>query len=99
MKIDNSIKPLASNGMAGSRIAGKAGAGSNKAPQIDSVNVQLSSLSEQVQTVSTSDGVIDTAQIAEIKQAISDGRFKINSGAIADRLLDSVKELINASQH
>ncbi|CAG4882170.1 Negative regulator of flagellin synthesis FlgM [Georgfuchsia toluolica] len=98
MKIDNSIKSLASNGMAG-RTAGKAGADGNKAPQIDSVNVQLSSLSEQVQTVSASDGVIDTAQIAEIKQAIRDGRFKINSGAIADRLLDSVKELINASHH
>ncbi|CAG4882456.1 protein of unknown function [Georgfuchsia toluolica] len=67
MKIDNSIKSLASNGMAGSRTAGKAGAGGNKTPQVDSVNVQLSSLSEQVQTVSTSDGAIDTAQIAEIK--------------------------------
>ncbi len=103
MKIDNSIKPLAGNGIAGSRTASKAGAGGDKTPQVDSVNVQLSSLSSQVQTIgnglAANDGVVDTAQVAEIKQAIADGRFQINPGVIADRLLDSVKELINASRH
>ncbi|MFY9329905.1 MAG: flagellar biosynthesis anti-sigma factor FlgM [Georgfuchsia sp.] len=98
MKIDNSIKPLAGNGIAGNRTA-KAGAGDVKAQPADSVNVQLSSLSAQVQTVSTSEGIVDSAQIAAIKQAIAEGHFQINPGAIADRLLDSVKELLNASRH
>ena len=103
MKIDSSSKPLSGNGVSGSRPASKAGAGGDKTPQVDSVNVQLSSLSSQVQTIgsglSAGSGVIDTAQVAEIKQAIADGRLQINPGVIADRLLDSVKELINASRH
>ena len=102
MKIDNSIKSLAGNGVAGNRTAGKA-AGEGKAAPIDSVDVQLSSLSAQLQTIGSglagSNGVVDAAQVAEIKQAIAGGQFKINPEAIADRLLDSVKELINASRH
>jgi negative regulator of flagellin synthesis FlgM len=42
--------------------------------------------------------VIDTAKVNEIKQAISDGRFQVNSGVVADRLIDSVKELISANK-
>ncbi|MXS86287.1 flagellar biosynthesis anti-sigma factor FlgM [Nitrosomonas sp. HPC101] len=38
--------------------------------------------------------VINTAKVAEIKQAISEGHFKVNSDVIADRLLETVKELI-----
>ena len=101
MKIDNSIKPLGGNGIAGNRSAGKS-AGGEKAPQVDGVSVQLSALSSQVHTIGSglaaSDGVVDTAQVAEIKQAIAEGRFHINPEAIADRLLESVKELISASR-
>ena len=102
MKIDNSIKPLALNGAGTNRPVGKSG-GEDKTAQVDSVNVQLSALSAQVQSIgsgaSASESVVDAAQVAEIKQAIADGRFQINPGVIADRLLDSVKELINASKH
>jgi negative regulator of flagellin synthesis FlgM len=41
---------------------------------------------------------VDAKKVAEIKQAISEGRFQINSAAIADGLISDVEELINASQ-
>jgi negative regulator of flagellin synthesis FlgM len=40
--------------------------------------------------------VVDAARVAELKQAISEGRFKVNAEAVADRLIDTVKELIRA---
>jgi len=43
--------------------------------------------------------VVDAKKIAEIKQAITDGRFQVNSEMVADRLINTVKELITASQH
>ena len=40
--------------------------------------------------------IIDEVKVAEIKQAINEGRFKVNSEKIADRLLEVVKELIQS---
>jgi negative regulator of flagellin synthesis FlgM len=37
---------------------------------------------------------MDSAKVEAIKQAISEGRFKINPEMIADRLLSSVKDLL-----
>lgn len=40
---------------------------------------------------------VNTARIQEIKQAISEGRFKINPEAIADRLIESARDLVNSN--
>lgn len=37
---------------------------------------------------------IDSARIAEIKQAIADGKFQINPERIADGLIESARELL-----
>jgi negative regulator of flagellin synthesis FlgM len=37
---------------------------------------------------------IDAARIAEIKQAISDGKFQIHPERIADGLLQSVRDML-----
>jgi negative regulator of flagellin synthesis FlgM len=42
---------------------------------------------------------VNTARIQEIKQAISEGRFKINPEAIADRLLESARDLVSKSSN
>lgn len=55
--------------------------------------VQLSSLSAQL-SASDAEPAFDAARVAEIKQAIADGRFSINAEAIADRLIASAKELV-----
>jgi len=38
--------------------------------------------------------VVNGAQVQAIKDAISEGRFKVDSEVVADRLLSSVKELL-----
>lgn len=39
---------------------------------------------------------VNAAKVAEIKQAISQGRFQVNSGAVANGLIKSVTDLINS---
>lgn len=60
-------------------------------------DVQLSSLSARL-LASADEQVFDVARVSEIKQAISDGRFTINPGAIADRLITSAKELVDSQR-
>lgn len=57
------------------------------------------SLSEVAGSLQSSEGApINKARIQEIKQAIAEGKFKINPDAIADRLLDSARELLSSSR-
>ena len=44
-------------------------------------------------------GDFDTAKVSRIAQAITDGEFEINPGAIADKLLANAKELLAQAQH
>ncbi len=41
---------------------------------------------------------MNMARIQEIKDAIAQGRFKINPEAIADRLIESAKDLVNSQR-
>jgi negative regulator of flagellin synthesis FlgM len=59
-------------------------------------HVHISTLSSQTQALDGGSEIVDAAKIAEIKQAISEGRFKVNPDVVADRLLESVKELIQS---
>ena len=99
MKIEGNIKSVTSSAV--QQEPGRAG----KEPAADvaaapvSTNVSLSSLSSQLQLIEKSFAdtpVVDAARVAELKQAISEGRFKVNADAVADRLIDTVKELIRA---
>jgi negative regulator of flagellin synthesis FlgM len=38
--------------------------------------------------------VVNAAKVAEIKQAISEGRFQVNTSVVADRLIATVRDLI-----
>jgi negative regulator of flagellin synthesis FlgM len=62
-----------------------------------SVDVQVSSLGSRLQAIEeqlrTGDGV-DAAKVAEIRQAIAEGRLQIRPEVIADRLLETVRELL-----
>lgn len=103
MKIDGKLtSPLAGNvqGDARTEKPGTERPGSGAAapaPQGGSVNVQLSELSEQLRAIQArlaSGEVVDAAKVAEIRQAIADGRFQVNPDAIAERLLQTVRELL-----
>ena len=43
-------------------------------------------------------GVARTASVEEIKQAISEGHFVVNPEKVADRLLETVRDLIQSRQ-
>jgi negative regulator of flagellin synthesis FlgM len=41
---------------------------------------------------------MNMARIQEIKEAIAQGKFKINPEAIADRLIESARDLVNSQR-
>lgn len=105
MKIDKSTPPLPASQIgelaprsANAKLAkGSADSNSTSAStsvQLGTGNAQLQSLGKSVANTS----VVDVEKVAAIKQAISEGRFKVNADVVADRLIDSVKELINANK-
>lgn len=57
--------------------------------------VDISSLSARLQEVGAGDAPVDVKKVAEIKQAISEGRFQINPERIADGLVASVREMLD----
>lgn len=40
--------------------------------------------------------VVNAAKVAEIKQAISEGRFQVNASVVAGSLIQSVTDLISS---
>ncbi len=59
--------------------------------------VHLSELATHLQS-SGEAPAFDAKRVAEIKQAIAEGRFTINAEAIADRLIESASELIGSQR-
>lgn len=90
MKIDSTYKP------ATSAISPKPATIQSSMPTAAQDEVSLSKLAGTLQ--SGEHPPINMARIQEIKQAISEGRFKINPEAIADRLIESSRELLNSSK-
>lgn len=90
MKIDNTYKTLpGANAL-------KPGSTQGSQASVKQEAVSLSSLAGSMQP--EQDAPIDMARIQEIKQAISEGRFKINAEAIADRLIESARDLVSNSR-
>lgn len=56
--------------------------------------VRLSSASADLGAEPT----VNTARVQEIRQAVLEGRFAINSSAIADRLIETARELVAAQR-
>ena len=97
MKIDNSVKSAAGLPPNDGRTRS-----AKESPKTESASgggekVELSSLSarlQQMEETIANTPVVDSAKVDEIKQAITEGRFTINTGAIADRLIGSARELL-----
>ncbi len=101
MKIDSSIKTLGG-------LAGPTGKDSPKSANVppkagarQSAEVELSPLSARLQETEGSrgvDSVVDSDRVAAIRAAISAGTFKIDTGRIADGLIDSVRQMLAAQK-
>lgn len=59
-----------------------------------SERVDISSLSARLQEVGAGEAPVNAQRVAQIKQAIAEGRFQINPERIADGLLDSVRDML-----
>lgn len=61
--------------------------------------VDISSLSARIQEVGAGEAPVNAQRVAEIKQAISEGRFQINPERIADGLLASVRDMLGRANN
>ncbi len=96
MKIDSASKISGgpSTASAGSRPApAAAGAAANTAAPAG-LQVELS----RTAGLKQAGEVFDTNRVAEIRQAIAEGRFQINPERIADGLIDSVRTMLSRQQ-
>ena len=103
MKIDGSIRSIQSGSVAESQTRGaKSGSTSGATGAAGSgPRVELSNLGSQLAGIEASLAdvpVVDVQRVEEIKLAIAEGRFKVNPDVIADRLLETVQELIRAQK-
>jgi negative regulator of flagellin synthesis FlgM len=68
------------------------------APAASSPKTTLSALSSQLQALEarlTDGGGFDAARVEALKEAIRSGQFKVDTDIVADRLIASVRELID----
>jgi negative regulator of flagellin synthesis FlgM len=103
MKIEKNTKPLPATpvGESNSRnTAAKTNSSKASATDTSGTSVHLGSTSAQLRSMESAISgtpVVDAKKVAEIKQAISEGRFQVNSGVVADKLINTVQDLISAS--
>lgn len=96
MKINSNLPSIGNTAATGSprgtASAGKS-AGTSSGERVD-----ISSLSARLQEVGAGEMPVNAQKVAEIKLAIAEGRFQIHPERIADGLLNSVREMLAASQ-
>ncbi|WP_157267566.1 flagellar biosynthesis anti-sigma factor FlgM [Azohydromonas aeria] len=84
----SSTRAAASGERASTRAAGSSDAAASSE---SSTQVALSSTAA---LLGGGDPSFDTAKVERIAQAIRDGSFRIDAGAIADKLIDNAQELL-----
>lgn len=97
MKIEGLVKSL--GGTLAPDNKAKAQPATARAPAGDASKVDLSPLSSSLgkaEAAIASTPVIDQARVDEIRQAISEGRFKVDASRIADGLIASVREMLDS---
>lgn len=99
MKIGNTSAPAGINptgaATTSSRPAGEGGAvqGTASANKADgSATVELSSTARAL--MEAADGSFDAQKVEQVRQSISDGTYKINADAIADKLIANAREVL-----
>lgn len=61
--------------------------------------VTLSKAASSLMAAGGANGDFDADKVAAVKQSISDGTYKINHEAIADKLIANAKELLSGKSH
>ena len=97
MKIAPSLKTIAPTAVAEERTRAQKQTEQPKAQ--DSASVKLSPLSSQLREIEAGmdkGQAVDSKRVAEIKKAIDEGRFEVNSSAVADRLIENTRDFLRA---
>jgi len=73
-----------------------AGKGRSAEKAADKSAQPLSGVATQLSTLETQmgDGGFDAGKVEALKDAIREGRFQVNAEAVADKLIESVRELM-----
>ena len=96
VKIENSLKSVGGPPAADTRA--RSGKGQSTAATAPSgAQVDLSPLAARLQEIGASLAsvpVVDSGRVAEIKQAIAEGRFQVDARKVADGLIESVRQML-----
>ena len=94
MKIDNSGKPI--SGTLPRTLQNKVAVPEKKteATQQESVNINPLAAKMHAQEANASAAPFDANKVAAIRHAISEGKYTIQADAIAEKLMSSVRELL-----
>ena len=98
MKIDPTLKTATVSPIVEERTR-TAKQQAEKPVEKESASVKLSPLSAQLQEIEArmdETKAVDAKRVAEIKRSIEDGSFKVDSSVVADRLLESTRESLQA---
>jgi negative regulator of flagellin synthesis FlgM len=95
LKIDQKVIPL-KNAPATSQGPGRLKATPDTAPATDASGPAPTRMSTPLQMAAS--GEFDAARVAEIREAIATGRYRMDTGRIASGLLDSVRDFLGASK-
>jgi negative regulator of flagellin synthesis FlgM len=80
------------------RPARSKAAGTGTAPT-DSIRISdLSSRLAALETKLGADPAFDSGKVDAIKAAMRDGQFKVNTGVVADRVIESARELLSGKK-
>jgi negative regulator of flagellin synthesis FlgM len=100
MKIEgNGIKTLGGGIKTEDKVSTARGEARSNGGPASSTVLQLSTLSARMRDIESrlaDTQVVNHARVEAIKQAIVEGRFKVNAEVVADKLIDTVRELISA---
>jgi len=95
MKITSTSEPLRTDRVSAPNDARTSSARGTE-PVAETERVQLSDLGSKLSQLESQFGGsdFDVKKVEEIRNAIAEGRFKVNAGAVADKLLSSVSDLL-----
>lgn len=94
MKVNNSLNVggLPISDPKGRSVKGQPASKSDASVESSSLSSRLAEIQSSLSNVP----VVDSAKVDEIKQAISEGRFKVNADKVADSLIESVRQMLGA---
>ncbi len=97
MNIEKLNQPVGPASLGGATtVRGERAAGSSSAPESGD-QVALSPLAAQLSELSATlaaSPAVDRARVDDIKSAISEGRLQVNPSVVADKLIETVKQLL-----